>query len=491
MTTDAGGPTGWTRGLARVPGPLPVVGVLSGGVACLALLRRQPLSWDEAVSVAVATRPVHAIATTLHHSDAVLGVYYLMLHAWASLASAVGLRPTEWWWRLPSAVAAVATCVVAAAYARRVAGPRAALLAGALLAVLPLFAFYAVDARPYTFAALAATAAWFVWTGGTRARVAVPATVILLVAGAWLQLFTVLVWPAFLLVAGRAGRGRAIVALTVAAVAVAPLGWVALHQSGEIGWIPPASLGNTLSVAVHLGGGVGVVAFVILLSALAFRARLVRRGPVAYAVAWWVGAPFAVLATLDLVRPVLVARYALVSLPLLAVGVGVVTTRAVRGREHRLVRVIGGATLVAACVTTVLQTARPWKYEDYRTASAFASATAPGGASVLYVPSTTRLGFLRYPLAPAVHDLALPGGVGADPLALPEVTPPLLPELISAQCTVLVVGKPLDAPPTSAADRTKLHAVASWNLRAVRHFGDVTVSELTNPSCPGTPPPGG
>ncbi len=481
--------------LARVP---PEIAVALGAAltATSALLRRQPLSWDEAVTVAVAERPVAAIAGTLHHSDAVLGTYYLLMHGWGHALTAAGIRPTDTWWRLPSALAAVATCVVVAAVARRQGGTSAALAAGGLLAVLPLFVFYSVDARPYTVAALTAVSAWAVWTRPATVRrplAHATFTAVLLVTAAWLQLFTVLVWPAFVLVAGPGRRRRATAVLLAATAGVAPLLAVAARQGSEIGWIPPASPANTLRVALHVGGGIVVVALLVTFGVLAVRSGLLRRGPDVVAVAWWTGAPLVLLAALDTVRPVLVARYALVSLPLVAVAFGVVVVRGARGRTGPALRVVGGGVLVACVVTSIVQDAAPWKYEDYRGAAAFTSRAVTRGTPVLFAPSSARLGFDRYASSSYLHDVALPHGVGADPLAIAEVTPPLLRELVGAQCRAVLVGDPFTATPDAApvADRTKLAAVSGWRVETARGFGAVTVTVLSNPRCAPAEPAAG
>ena len=462
--------------------------------AAAALARRQPLSWDEAVTVAVSTRPVPAVVATLHHSDAVLGLYYLLVHGWGSLLVAVGVHPTESWWRVPSTAAAVATCVVVARIARHRAGPAAGLWAGTVLAVLPLFSFYTVDARPYTLAALTVVCAWAVWTEVARVRrplLSATIVVLLLVTAAWLQLFTVLVWPAFALVADRRSLGRTAAVLVAAAGGVAPLGGVAVHQGSEIGWIPPATVGGVAGVAVHAGGGLAVTVLLLALAGYAVRARpsgTHRRTTVA--LAWWCCAPIVALTLLDVVRPVLVARYVLVSLPMVAVVTGVVVARAAPRPRASPVRVLGAALVVAALLTSVLQDVRPWKYEDYRGAAAFAVHDVAPGTPVLFAPSSARLGFDLYAPPGALRDLALPEGPGVDPLAIAEEPPPLLREQLASACRVVLVGDPVGGTAdTPGADRVKLADVDHWHVDVTAGFGAVTVTVLTDPACTAHPSP--
>lgn len=470
-----------------------VVGTLA---AAAAMARRQPLSWDEAVTVAVSTRPVHSIAATLHHTDAVLGFYYLLVHGWGLLLVSAGVRPTESWWRLPSAVAAVATCVVVASIARRHAGVVAGLWAGSLLAVLPLFSFYTVDARPYTLAAVTVVCAWAAWTRPgpvNRPLLSAAIVLVLLVTAAWLQLFTVLVWPAFFLVGGRRSMGRAAAVIVLAGCGIAPLLDVALQQGSEIGWIPPASATNTLSVAVHVGGGIAVVVLLIVVGVIAVRAGPVRATGVRVAVAWWCCAPLAILTALDVVRPVLVARYALVSLPMVAVVVGVTITRAALRRAGLPVRGLGAATLLAAVVTSAVQCAHPWKYEDYRGAAAYAARTVPAGTPVLFAPSSARLGFDVYAPPRLLRDVALPHGVGADPLAIAEQGPLLVREQLAGVCRVVVVGNPVDGGPAQASTVAPVGSaeVTGWHVAMAHGFGAITVTVLTNPVCAPVAAPAG
>src|SRR5882724_10455657 len=84
---------------------------LVAAVSCGTLLGRQPLSWDEAVTLSAARHPAGRLFALLAHTDAPLGLYYVCMHGWVRLAGVIGVAPTEAWLRLPSAVAAVG-CVV-------------------------------------------------------------------------------------------------------------------------------------------------------------------------------------------------------------------------------------------------------------------------------------------------------------------------------------------------------------------------------------------
>ena len=104
---------------------------------------------------------------------------------------------------------------------------------------------------------------------------------------------------------------------------------------------------------------------------------------------------------------------------------------------------------------------------------------------MLFAPASARLGFQRYPGSARLQDVALPRGVGADPLAITEIDPRQLSDVLAGRCEVVVVGDPVgdgvNHLPTS--DRAKLQVVAGWQLVRRRGFGAVTVSEFTDPAC--------
>jgi mannosyltransferase len=124
-------------------------------VSCLTGLGRQPLSWDEAVTANAAARPVPDLWVLVRHTDAPLALYYLLMHGWTGLLAGFDVRTTEFWLRLPSALAAVAAVAVTVQLGSRMFAPAAGAVAGLLLAVHPLLVFYAHDARPYALVTLA------------------------------------------------------------------------------------------------------------------------------------------------------------------------------------------------------------------------------------------------------------------------------------------------------------------------------------------------
>ena len=123
-------------------------------VATLPTIDRQPLSWDESVTRSAADRSPHQLFGLLAHTDAPLGLYYLLMHGWTGLGRALDVGSSAGWLRLPSALAAIAAVGVLVLLVDRWFGSRAALLSGLLLAVHPMLTFYGQDARPYTLVTL-------------------------------------------------------------------------------------------------------------------------------------------------------------------------------------------------------------------------------------------------------------------------------------------------------------------------------------------------
>jgi mannosyltransferase len=106
-----------------------------------------PELWrDELATWQAAGRSVPQLIGMLHHVDAVLGGYYLLLHFWMDLFgdSATALRT-------PSLIAMTAAAGVVAVTARRLGGPIAGLAAGLIFAVIPSVSRYGQEARPYAF----------------------------------------------------------------------------------------------------------------------------------------------------------------------------------------------------------------------------------------------------------------------------------------------------------------------------------------------------
>ncbi|MFD8290408.1 hypothetical protein ACFV2B_19640, partial [Streptomyces lavendulae] len=137
---------------------------------------------DESTTWQVAHRPLTALAGLLARVDAVHGLYYLLMHAVFGLWDG-GL----WALRLPSVAGAALAAAGVAAVAHRLAGERAALLAGTAYALLPPVQAYAQEGRSYALVAAAV-----VWATHLMLRERWAAYAAVLLLGCWLHEFAVL-----------------------------------------------------------------------------------------------------------------------------------------------------------------------------------------------------------------------------------------------------------------------------------------------------------
>ncbi|MFF4836194.1 glycosyltransferase family 39 protein [Streptomyces sp. NPDC001315] len=108
------------------------------------------LGRDELTSWDVSGRSIAQVLATVRRVDAVVGTYYLLLHAWTRL---FGDSPLAL--RLPSALAMAATAACVALIGRRLFGRRAGLVGGLLFALIPGVSRFAHEARPYALVMLA------------------------------------------------------------------------------------------------------------------------------------------------------------------------------------------------------------------------------------------------------------------------------------------------------------------------------------------------
>ena len=159
--------------------------VAPAGVALLVALWRLdgPSLWrDEAVTAGVSRLPVGDMLAVLSRTDAVHGVYYLLMHV---VQRAFGGGEAAL--RLPSVLATVAAAAGTAAVGRRLGGRWPGLAAGLLFAGAPLISRYAQEARSYAIVtALAVTATYLLVRavdGGGRCASVSPPCAHLAVAG--------------------------------------------------------------------------------------------------------------------------------------------------------------------------------------------------------------------------------------------------------------------------------------------------------------------
>ena len=465
-------------------------------VTCLARLGAQPLSWDEAVTANAAARPYPALWHLLRHTDAPLGAYYAIMHAWMLVRPAS--VPVEPWLRLPSALAAAAAVVLTAVLAARLWGPMTALISGCVLAVNPLFVFYAHDARPYALAVLLAVAS-------TLALVEVVAAptwmgtagyTVVTLTGIYLQLWLILVVTAHALTVliWRRTSVRLWVAHGVVAAGTIPLLALSSGESREIGWIPAPSLLSTLDFLDRLAGGVAAVSLLAVVIAVGARARthrrqrpdVDRRREGAILTGFWLFIPPAALIVISFWQPVLVPRYALICVPALAIAVAA-GVRRLSGRVAVPVMVL---VLTLSAGTTAVQQSRTYKYEDFRAAADAVVDTDQPGDALVYAPSSFRIGIRPYlrraaddPAVAAPADIALASATSpyrGSVIGGTELPAPILPGRVDDRARVYLIGSSYAAltDAKSGADTAKEIALRPYVPVWSHTYGEVTVTLL-------------
>ncbi|MFJ3926857.1 hypothetical protein [Streptomyces sp. NPDC090022] len=378
------------RPLPPVPAPAAVLALALPFVLALALglwgLDRGGSMWrDESVTWQVAHRPVGALAELLGRVDAVHGLYYLLMHEvfalWDGGPAAL---------RLPSVLATAIAAAGVAAIGLRLAGPRAALCAGTVYALLPPVQMYAQEGRSYALVAAAV-----VWATCLLLRGRWVAYTVLLVLACWLHEFAVLALLAHA-VAGRRVRAWRWSAAVVVAL-LAPLAWVSTGQAAQqLGWLGRPSWADWAAYAVVAG-------LCLLLARGAGRELVTIALPLALL-------PPGLLLVVSLVHPLYVDRYVLYALAGPALLAGARAARVdLRGRARRAWAWAAVAALLVPLGwwSVWLRTPESRKDDAYAVAAAVRERARPGDA-VLFLPARRREWLLSSPdVYGGLRDLAL------------------------------------------------------------------------------------
>ncbi len=226
--------------------------ILLGASLRLYRLENKNFWWDEGFTVFIARLPLSGLLAASGH-DTAPPVFYAVLHAWMALAG-----DSEFAVRLPSALAGILTIAILVRLTRSLAGSRAALVVGALLALSRVLVWYSQEVRQYSFATLLAAASlalayalWrekrFAWLG----YIAVTLTGLLSQYPFMGVLITQnLAAAAGLIWAGRRRRPLAIKWISAQVVIAAGcLPWILYYLPGVPHYFTPASSINLLDVA--------------------------------------------------------------------------------------------------------------------------------------------------------------------------------------------------------------------------------------------------
>ncbi|MDQ0605095.1 mannosyltransferase [Streptomyces canus] len=246
------------------PGPSRALtaAVPAGLVLTLGLwgITRQDSMWrDEAATWQVAHRSLPDIWHLLGHADVVHGLYYALMHMMFEVFGDSLLTL-----RTPSVLAMAAAASIAADLGARLAGRWSGLGAGLALALLPTFQTYAQEGRPYAMVTAAvALASWLLVAAMSRPCTGTwSAYAVVVLLGALLNWFSLLVLPAHaatlaLARSHRATWARWLLAASTAVVGALPLVLASQVQSRQVSWIQPTTPGAMYAIAATIlaGGG--------------------------------------------------------------------------------------------------------------------------------------------------------------------------------------------------------------------------------------------
>lgn len=381
-----------TRGRLLDPWLIAVLAI----VVSAAWASRPSLWFDEGATIsAAASRTLPELWRLLGHIDAVHGLYYLLMHGWFAL-----FPPTEFWSRLPSALAIGAAAAGVVVFTRRFTpGRGTAVCAGVIFAILPRTTWAGMEARSYALSVAAAiwltvvlVAAvrrnrprwWVGYTVGLMVSILLSLNLILLV----------LVYAAMLpmLTRGVARKSPALwwaAATAVALGVMTPFVVFAHGQAFQVNWLFPVSWHYAFDITQRQyfdhSVPVAVLSAVVMVAAIA--ARLAgapapagdMRRLVVICVAWIVLPTAAVVIYSAVAEPMYFPRYLILTTPAMAVLLAICVVTVAR----RPVLIAGVVAVFAAAAVPNYLFIQRWPYAkegwDYsQVADVISAHAAPG-----------------------------------------------------------------------------------------------------------------
>src|SRR6266704_2099218 len=351
-----------------------LVGVIALGFNLYRL--GSPSIWyDEAFSVELARQPLPLLWHIIWGPEPNMELYYLFLHFWLGFTGFLGLHPTEFVVRFPSAVFAALSSVMVFLLGRRFLGITAGIVGAGLYLLNDLQLLYAQQTRSYSLQLLLICIAWYalfvVLTQETHQKrwwaCFIGATSLAVYAHLFsllILLAQVVAFGALLILPGpwRDKARHRLVAFMVSLISICmliiPMLLVSLHGS-KTGWLPPPHLHDIYSLFLTIGAYnqlyllliLGICALGRLVSVLVYlpsgkeilgqfslyksgddkhNSMLQQHLPVAFACLCWVIVPVGVsyLVSQGSIR-LFSNRYLVVILPplILLVGMGIASLR--------------------------------------------------------------------------------------------------------------------------------------------------------------------
>lgn len=347
--------------------------------------------YDEAVSINFARAPLGtALAAVAGRTDGTL--YHIALWGWVHLFG-IGEGAV----RSLSAVFAAGTVATVYLVGRRLFGVVVGVGAAMLLVVQGFFVQYAQEARSYAMAMLLATVSTYLLLRASDSprRSRWFSYAVVLAAGVYAHLFVALVGLAHLawLIVGHRGQFRAALpAFALTALLSAPLLALVLLKPGPT-WMDMLTVDSARYLLTEMVSGGWPVAdlfegIVVLGMVLAITRKDTRLGLVLA----WLLVPIFVMFAMATLRPLIVPRYVLVSLPALAL-VATATAFALRNASLRagLYALAFGASLFGLANWYTAESKPNW-----RAATQFVSASSSADDAVVFYPSNVHIPFDYY-----------------------------------------------------------------------------------------------
>ncbi len=372
---------------------MPWAGIAVLGLAAalrLLFLAHKSLWLDEALGVAIARTGWADFAHSLWQWEGNMALYYVVLRPFLHFSA------SEFWVRLPSALAGIAAVPVIYALGKTVFDRRVALLAALVLSVNACHVVYSQEARGYSLAVLLSAVSSLLFlrileNGPWKSWLSYAVASALAVYShffAGLVIFAQWLWVA---IQPRriAQRQRLLVAAVLTALLSSPaVAFVLLRNNGQLSWVPRPSLLELYRTAIFLAaeGGkvIGDLLLVFCLLALARAGLQLRREWRPQSPAFWrelflwcwLAVPMLVTLACSIYTPIFFHRFLIICLPafVLLVARGLLLLP----RRTALVSIFTGLSLVA-----VFQSYSRTR-EDWRAVTAYIVTNAEPGDAILF-----------------------------------------------------------------------------------------------------------
>jgi mannosyltransferase len=298
---------------------------------------RPSLWFDEAATItASASRTVPELWKLIGHIDAVHGLYYFLMHGWFAL-----FPPTEFWSRVPSALAVGAAAAGVTVFTRRfVPGRATAACAGVIFAILPRTTWAGIEARSYALAVAAVI--WLTVLLIAAVRTNRPRLWLFYALGLMLSILLslnlLLLVPVYAVMVPLLARTKSpvirwAVSSAVAVGVMTPFVVFAHGQVGQVNWIYPVSWHYAFDIILRQYFDHSVP-FAVLTAVLIVAAAVARlkgaRGPagdvrtlLTVCAAWIVIPTGLIVAYSAIGEPMYYPRYLILTTPAMAVIIAV------------------------------------------------------------------------------------------------------------------------------------------------------------------------